>query len=78
VRPFYRSQLFIVRALYGCTPRADGGDTFVDLIESIYDLGNVVPRRTVEGSQADLAETLAPWLCKGIPAIVLGGGTGAR
>jgi len=64
----------IRRALYRFTPRPDGGENFVDLIESIYDLGNVMPRRTVEESQAHLAETLAPWLSKGIPAIILGGG----
>jgi len=61
-------------ALYRFTARPDAGGSFVDLIGRIRDLGNVVPGRTVEESQVLLAEALAPWLNRGVPAIVLGGG----
>jgi formiminoglutamase len=60
--------------LYRFTARPDAGERFVDLIGRIRDLGNVVPGMTVEESQALLAEVLAPWLDRGVPAIVLGGG----
>lgn len=60
--------------LYRFTARPDAGESFVDLIGRIRDLGNVVPGRTVEESQVFLAEALAPWLSKGVPAIVLDGG----
>ena len=61
-------------ALHRFTARPDAGESFVHLIERIRDLGNVVPARTVEESQVLLAEALAPWLNRGVPAIVLGGG----
>ncbi|HVO82927.1 MAG TPA: formimidoylglutamase [Syntrophobacteria bacterium] len=61
-------------ALYRFTARPDAGDGLVDLIGRIRDLGNLVPAPTVEESQLLLAEALAPWLSRGVPAIVLGGG----
>jgi formiminoglutamase len=61
-------------ALHRFTAWPDGGESFVDLIGRVRDLGNVVPGRTVEESQMFLAEALAPWLGGGVPAIVLGGG----
>jgi len=61
-------------ALYRFMPRPDAGESFLSLIGSMYDLGNVRPGSTVEKSQALLAEALAPWLSKSVPAIILGGG----
>jgi formiminoglutamase len=64
----------IREALYRFTACPDGGESFLELIGGIRDLGNVVPGPTVEESQVLLAEALAPWLSKDVPAIVLGGG----
>jgi formiminoglutamase len=65
---------YIRGALYRFTARPDGGESFVDLVGRVRDLGNVVPGRTVEESQVLLGEALAPWLSRGVPTIVLGGG----
>jgi len=55
------------------TPPPDMRDAFIDMLHSGRDLGDV-PQAGMEEMQEELASRVAPWIARGVPVIVLGGG----
>lgn len=61
-------------ALHRMTPDARNAAAFTALLGATVDAGDVAGTGDVEADQARLAETLAPWIARGVVPIVLGGG----
>ncbi len=55
------------------TPPPQEDEAFIKLVSFGKDLGNI-DSGTMEEMQQNLGDTVAPWLEKGVPVIILGGG----
>lgn len=59
---------------YRLAPDTSSGDAFMLLAQHTMDAGNIVLSELLEGCQELLAQTIAPYIRRKVPIIVLGGG----